>query len=87
MSTPWEARFTAIYETLRTTEQKLAALVRACTKLKVGDPRAEPLQRQYLETHKQRQAALAEEEALIEAARAALKIKTARLQRLRKGKK
>jgi len=87
MSTTFEARFTIINETLRTTGENLTELARALAKLKDGDPRAEQLQRQYMEIHKQRQAALAEQGQLIEEARVVLKAKTERLERLCKGEK
>jgi len=76
-----------VNETLRTTGEKLAELARALAKLKERDPRAEQLQRQYMEINKQRQEALAQQGELIDAARAALKTKTERLERLRKGEK
>jgi hypothetical protein len=87
MPTPLDARFAIVNETLRTTRGKLAELARALAKLRAGDPGAEQLQRQYMEIHRQRQAALAEQGELIEEARGLLKAKTERLEQLRKGEK
>ena len=87
MPTTLEARFAAIYATLRATEEKLAELERVLTKLKERDPRAEDLQRQYLAIHRQRQEALAEQGELLEEAHGVLKAKNERLERLRKGEK
>jgi len=72
---------------VRTTGEKLAELARALATLKAGEPRAEQLQRQYMEIHSQRRLSLAEQGQLIEEAHIVLKTKTERLERLRKGEK
>ena len=87
MSTTLEARLAVINETIRSTGEKLTELAQAFTSLKEGDPRAEQLKLQLMVINQQRQEAFDEQKQLIEAALAALKTKTERLEQLRKGGK